>query len=807
MQPRSATSSVKISEAEQKALAEFQQLIRSVSEDVAKVTKSIGTPGVAEAAEAISKILEPLKQFILKNEETVNLAPDRNTPLNKTIILMAHNAYNILGSGLTSFAPNQTLTIPQLLNIGLRAFELDTYVDHTGDITICHALCNSAFVDSKLGWLFGNNSKLSTALGEIARFLKDKKEFVIVKLEDYINSDSDIEKLANTITNNFDPKSIFTPKDLEALGGKWPSIEELTAMGKKVVFMPQTISQEKIAKHAGGLMFHIGFRGADDLVQYRSVHEATTTGLPEPKSGQFLSAVEDRTLPGRFLATGRQIPGVRNIIDRFYTGGGVFAKENLAELKAESELYNSGLIVGLDHLKEDDQRLTTVSGSFFSFLGNPLFCVPTVLLAAALSSTENLPTGTKLAIRTLICTCLPPDYIYLYSALDGAISEFCEESRKQISGELSKSTVRKLGNAVYKACSNLVGEIKRRDLAPLVGNLITTSVITSLAITGQQNSLAILLLDQIFGNLAIDMIAQAIAHPLDTAQHAADTTVRTASTAKAAVSKLANATKLVATIAGNAVVNAVSTKAQNKWDAWSKINWQYGKVSTQKVKDQINHDINKMLSEIKKNKDELVIKATSDKYNIAGQRYYHQFIEKYRVPLLGQVAEYEALEMNIRRLKIQIKNYLRGRSGYSKEDGKLIATKLEEAKAAIEACKYKPLNIEEAEQREKEGTEALKKDLAEELKEKIWGGRFGKYVDRRDLLIQKLVIGYEEIIKTNNSLDKCKLLAHVVDAISGKDNVERVQRLLENGNDTAIENFARKTLWLPEKETTPRLTR
>lgn len=563
MQPIAESVSGVLSTEEQRALDELKGLINSVNEGIGAELAAAPTNATETrvSAEVLSRILEPLKQFIIKRE-AVSFAPERDVALNKAIIFMAHNAYNIIGSGLMSITPNQTLSIPQLLDIGVRAFELDTYVNKSGELVLAHALCNPA--STVVNAIFGENTRIAKVLGEISTFLTaNPNEFVMIKLEDYVKGQGAIENLRDAITRVFDPKSIFTPADQATFmashaGRMWPTIDEMAQMGKKVMLMPQHLSQADIDAFGGGLMFHRGGSAPSDLVQSQSAHQAVAQGVKSKSESerQFHEIYEDGTLQGRLLEAGRRIPGVRNVLNRFHSGGRI-----TGQMIEDAKRSGEGMVFAADHLQKDDPRLKTEGVSFFGLQGSsPMFCIPMVFVASALSSKENMPRGTKLAMRTLIASCLPPDYTYLYSALDGTLSEFSEEIKKIIQGEINQSTIRRLGGIVYKVCGNFLAEVARKELVPLAGSLLRQALFGAFRATPSGTVATVI--DQVIGSAVVG----AITHPIQTVQaigsaiaHPIQTATKATTAVVGAVSTVVGAGKSIVTGTISAVSHPVQT--------------------------------------------------------------------------------------------------------------------------------------------------------------------------------------------------------------------------------------------------------
>lgn len=505
---------------QQMALHELTGLIGSVDEGLvsAGMISTASThriPRVVTEYEernttVLTSVLNPLKHFVIGADE-VSFLPPRDVPLTEATIVMAHNAYNMPGTGITSIMPNQNLSIPQLLKSGVRAFELDTYVNEDKDLVLCHGFCNPTFSFFDTGWLFGHNTRLSEALGGISNFLRQNpREFVILKLEDYIRSDSDITNFVEIVKETFDVRSIFTPGDLSRLNGRWPTINELAAMGKKIVFMPQNLAQSKIDQLCDGLFFHTGFKDPTGLKVYHSAYEAQQTGfdLAEDRSKQFAEVGEDGTYAGWAISKLRKLPLVGGFLDKFLgKSGGVLTKKDVEKLKQKG-----GVVLGVDNISPGNDPRLSATSMIIGMLGKSYICIPLAIAAAALSPRKEavgfIPKAMRLAIQTLIASVLSAGCSFLYRTVDETISEFNEENSEKIAKKLDRSIFRILGASLYKGLTNaLLSTIKIRT-----GRVL--GFVARKAIFGACPYLAII--DMFLGDVMIRGAKSLVTHPIDT---------------------------------------------------------------------------------------------------------------------------------------------------------------------------------------------------------------------------------------------------------------------------------------------------
>ncbi|KAL3139980.1 hypothetical protein ABBQ38_004267 [Trebouxia sp. C0009 RCD-2024] len=164
---------------------------------------------------------------------------------------------------------NQYLSLTDQMNLGVRIVELDTHF-FDGDLRIAHCggfhsaldrLVTALNVLAKLlhhpiQWdseTIGCQPSLSsipaaeqrtllTAMQELADWLalpQNQQEFLIVFFDDQMDLAAwdMVPALLNLTQSVFPLETIFTPPELVLIGGVWPSMDELVARGKRVMFV------------------------------------------------------------------------------------------------------------------------------------------------------------------------------------------------------------------------------------------------------------------------------------------------------------------------------------------------------------------------------------------------------------------------------------------------------------------------------------------------------------------------------------------------------------------------------------------
>jgi hypothetical protein len=331
-----------------------------------------------------------------KATSAINILPDRAASLSSTTTIFAHNAYH--GPTTGAYIPNQTLSLTELLDLGVRGIELDVY-NQQGELRLCHAICTP----NGLGFL-GYNRKLSDALQEIQAWItKNPSELVMLKFEDAHNIDvRDFDKVLST---HLDVDSIFTR---EHFGNRmtWPSINELTEQGKRLVLLPQTAQNSRFmfrANHGGEFKASSG-----SIASFR-----TDQFIKHQKTGrQFLESWEDRTFIGKLGDAALQIPFLRRFIPH---ASGETLKTEIAKLKAAGVNH-----IGLDHISKRDSRFIEAT-TLADISQNTYFFVPAAVIAGVMmgrynKNLEELGLASRVLLQGIVATTLPTEGVLLTEA-------------------------------------------------------------------------------------------------------------------------------------------------------------------------------------------------------------------------------------------------------------------------------------------------------------------------------------------------------------------------------------------------------
>lgn len=139
-----------------------------------------------------------------------------DTPLNRTQILGAHNAWNDSGATWA----NQRWPLNQLLNYGIRNVDLDLHMNN-GEVTLCHESC---------GALYGAPDNYANELWKIRGWLDaNPKAIVFIDLEDRANSHAGVTAPLVSVFGAL----LYRPGDKPA--GRWETPREMIARGKRVI--------------------------------------------------------------------------------------------------------------------------------------------------------------------------------------------------------------------------------------------------------------------------------------------------------------------------------------------------------------------------------------------------------------------------------------------------------------------------------------------------------------------------------------------------------------------------------------------
>lgn len=426
---------------------------------------------IANSSQPLQTLLDPLRQFAIA--DPVNFRPNPDVPMKDTVIFMAHNAYNIAGTGITSVMPNQQKSLTELLEMGVRGVELDVY-SKGKDFLLCHALCNQDvqnYVGFNVDWLFGQNRSFVDALKEIVSFKNaNPREVIIIKLEDHVGSN--VKQLASTVKSVLGESSIFTSSDLAKTGNVWPSLGEIASMDKSYILMTENLRKRALDP----VFINTPHNDIFAVSRYSSLHGVLKDGFTQLqlRNGQMLEVGEDGTTLGTSLEALRKlIPGIDKYVGK---GGGQFTREQIQEIMKKEgidigEGKKHGAILGLDNMSERDPRF--VEGLLVELHENCRYFIPAAVLGAVLVAGCDLAAGeskklayiskpTKLAVSLLVHALLPIQAVFLYHTVEGGIDEFSKQSSTKVAQSMqaaNESIVSKFGHYAGKLGSSLLSGV------------------------------------------------------------------------------------------------------------------------------------------------------------------------------------------------------------------------------------------------------------------------------------------------------------------------------------------------------------
>ena len=193
----------------------------------------------ARGAARISSWLD----FALKTQREIQM----DEPVNQVQFLGAHNAFNNRASGYGDLddchwpiktdevcisLANQEFSFTDQLNMGVRHLEIDLW-NCFGKIRMSHG--NG---DLKLG-CFPWDKELTEGMKEISDWTQKKRnkdEIIMFLFDDHTTSHDD--QAINHVIEQYFGGKVLTPTDLKLkFSGKWPSMKEMRAMKKTVIFI------------------------------------------------------------------------------------------------------------------------------------------------------------------------------------------------------------------------------------------------------------------------------------------------------------------------------------------------------------------------------------------------------------------------------------------------------------------------------------------------------------------------------------------------------------------------------------------
>jgi hypothetical protein len=403
--------------------------------------------------ENINSFLNDFSKYFV-NDKGIDILPNKDVPIDKTTFIFAHNAFNSAAYG--NILPNQQLSLTELADLGSRGFEWDLHWSQDA-IRTCHMVCAN--------WGLGTNNPFSSALVELATWLQQHPEEVIfLKLEDHLdNAPKDL--LTKTILDTFSEKEIFTPGDLEnVFSNKWPSLNQIRDLGKRVIIMPQNTEDNP-------LLFPAGWGGKfknDRLTG--TIARVRENNYSVPKTGLQLSEVgEDRAPLGTLANMPRKIPFLRYLVPDASSAGHM-SKEDVMALKKQG--VN---IISMDQLTPNDYRLRE-HVLISDIPRSPYFFIPAAVVAAAFTASKAKDTTFKSNIQksivaSLVYSTLPEEGYMIFLGAEKGIQSYKDyiKEREKSGEDINASDYIK---AVEKSITPTLGGMAEGGLRILASNPI-----------------------------------------------------------------------------------------------------------------------------------------------------------------------------------------------------------------------------------------------------------------------------------------------------------------------------------------------
>ena len=389
-------------------VCDYKCKMKDIEEIIALLVEKIGSDmfqrgGIGSSIDEFLRNYQLSLNHLISSASPIDILPNRTIPLNETSLVLAHNAYNSVRTG--SIMPNQGLSLTELLDVGVRAVELDVYWDH-GEARLCHEICNQIPL--------AYNRLLSDALTEVNTWLiNNPSEVIVIKFEDYLhrhfgNRGAAGTHLESIVKSTLNTTSVFTPSDFSTFGG-WPSIDDMSNNGKQIILMPQDARNPLMFEGRWGGMFKNRY-STSTISRIRPLNYT----IPPSSPGQLLEVGEDRTL----LGLAGDFIGHKDV-------AGIMTKEEIELLR------NNGVnIISLDKIEKRDSRFTdelTVGNALNSYY----IMIPTTLIAAAFTPriTQESSKGDiaqKMLIQLLVGATLPDECRVLYHAAKQGMSTYRE---------------------------------------------------------------------------------------------------------------------------------------------------------------------------------------------------------------------------------------------------------------------------------------------------------------------------------------------------------------------------------------------
>lgn len=165
--------------------------------------------------------------------------PHSSRRYNEVCYLTSHNSYAAKNHGY--YYAQQTLTLEEQLTLGVRGFMLDTWLDRSKNVVLCHG----GESITRLICMGKAPSRLSTALEPLKRFLEENpQEVLTIFLENYVK---DQELLDGAFKAAGLQHFILHPESWDPHDG-WPTLAWMQKENKRLVIF-NALEQTSLAFH------------------------------------------------------------------------------------------------------------------------------------------------------------------------------------------------------------------------------------------------------------------------------------------------------------------------------------------------------------------------------------------------------------------------------------------------------------------------------------------------------------------------------------------------------------------------------
>jgi hypothetical protein len=252
---------------------------------------------------------------------------------------------------------------------------------------------------------------------------------VVLKFEDYLGKNTQVLKqFGDIVKKSFNPSSIFTPDDLQKkFNAKWPSINDITAIGKQIILMPQNMNK-KINQNAlfgQSLFFQTGYRNRAGLKYYYSINQIAKAHL------EFI-----RHNPNQLVEVGEDGTVLGELLNRVGKGGGQFTTSDINKLKQKGVNF-----ISVDHLEKGDLRFAQ-GNILVDLQQNAAYFIPIALIAAAFTPRKHIDSTisntSRCLIQVLVASLLPAEGKFLYHSIDGTLEAFKKDVNHEFESRYAK---------------------------------------------------------------------------------------------------------------------------------------------------------------------------------------------------------------------------------------------------------------------------------------------------------------------------------------------------------------------------------